>query len=178
MAASAAMNLVMTAAPLAAIACSYSIEDGAHIIQLHLIGMFVPSFFSGRLVARFGVWPVMAVAMALLIACAITAIVSTSLVAFYAALFLLGVGWNLLIVCGTTLFSQSYHPDERPKTQALGGLLNNLAGSAAALSAGVALQTAGWSLLNLGMAPILLLCLIMIVRWVRARRAQGPLAIA
>jgi predicted MFS family arabinose efflux permease len=174
MAASAAMTLVMTAAPLAAVACSYSIEDGAHIIQAHLIGMFVPSFFSGRLVQRFGVWPVLSAGMALLLCCSITAITSQSLIAFYAALFLLGVGWNLMIVCGTTLFAQSYHPNERPKTQAFGGLLNNIAGSAGALSAGVALQNAGWSILNIGIAPILLLCLVMILRWVRATRRGTP----
>ena len=179
MAAAAAMTLVMTAAPLAAVACSYSIEDGAHIIQWHLIGMFVPSFFSGRLVTRFGIWPMLSLGMALLVASAVTAITSQSLFAFYAALFLLGVGWNFMIVCGTTLFAQSYHPNERPKTQAFGGLLNNLAGSAAALSAGVALQNAGWSLLNVGTVPILLLCLVMILRWVYAsRRSKGPAAIA
>lgn len=178
MAGAAAMNLVMTSAPLAAVACGFGIADGAHIIQLHLIGMFVPSFFSGRLVARFGVWPVLAAGMVLLLACSAVAIASTSLLAFYTALFLLGVGWNLMIVSGTTLFAQSYRPNERPKTQALGGLLNNLAGSAGALSAGVALASIGWTPLNVGMAPILLLCLLMILRWVRARRRDGPLAIA
>ncbi len=176
MASAAAMTLVMTAAPLAAVACGYPIQDGAHIIQLHLIGMFVPSFFSGRLVARFGVWPVLATGMALLVVCAVTAISSTALPAFYAALFFLGVGWNLMIVSGTTLLSQSYRPNERPKTQAISGLFNNLAGSAGALSAGIALETAGWNLLNLGMAPILILSLIMILRWVRARRLEPALA--
>lgn len=170
MAASAAMTFVMTAAPLAAVACNHSIDDGAHIIQWHLIGMFVPSFFSGRLVARFGVWPVLATGMALIVCCAATAVASTSLIAFYAALFLLGVGWNFMIVCGTTLFAQSYRPNERPKTQALGGLLNNLAGATAALSAGLALQNIGWTLLNFGLLPILALALVMILRWVAARR--------
>jgi len=178
MAGAAAMNLVMTSAPLAAVACGFGIGDGAHIIQLHLIGMFVPSFFSGRLVARFGVWPVLAGGMALLLACSAVAIASTTLVAFYAALFLLGVGWNLMIVAGTTLFAQSYRPNERPKTQAFGGLLNNLAGSAGALSAGVALASIGWTPLNIGMLPILVLCLLMILRWIRARRREGPVAIA
>jgi len=173
MAAAAAMVFVMTAAPLAAVACSYTINDGAHIIQWHLIGMFVPSFFSGRLVARFGVWPVLAVGMALILGCAATAVASTSLIAFYAALFLLGVGWNFMIVCGTTLFSQSYRPNERPKTQALGGLLNNLAGSVAALSAGIVLDHAGWSVINISIMPILALCLIMILRWVQTRKAAG-----
>jgi predicted MFS family arabinose efflux permease len=176
MAAAAAMTFVMTAAPLAAVACSYTINDGAHIIQWHLIGMFVPSFFSGRLVARLGVWPVLATGIALIVAAAVTAIASTSLVAFFAALFLLGVGWNFMIVCGTTLFSQSYRPNERPKTQAFGGLLNNLAGSVAALSAGIVLDHAGWSLINIGILPILALSLLMIVRWVQSRNGASTAA--
>jgi predicted MFS family arabinose efflux permease len=173
MAAAAAMTFVMTAAPLAAVACSYTINDGAHIIQWHLIGMFVPSFFSGRLVARFGVWPVLAAGMALIVAAAVTAIASTSLPAFFAALFLLGVGWNFMIVCGTTLFAQSYRANERPKTQAFGGLLNNLAGSVAALSAGIVLDHAGWSLINIGILPILALSLLMILRWVQSRQGAS-----
>jgi predicted MFS family arabinose efflux permease len=171
MASAAAMNFVMTSAPLAAVACNHSIADGAGIIQLHLMGMFVPSFFSGRLVARFGIWPVLAVGMALILCCAAVAISSTSLVAFYAALVLLGVGWNFMIVCGTTLLAQSYLPNERPKTQALSGLLNNLAGATAALSAGVALDTIGWQLLNFGLLPILAFALLLILRWVMSRRA-------
>ena len=83
-----------------------------------------------------------------------------------------------MIVAGTTLFAQSYRLNERPKTQALGGLLNNIAGSTGALSAGVALANIGWTYLNIGMLPILVFCLLMILRWVRARRRAGPLAIA
>lgn len=169
MAAAAAMTMVMTAAPLAAVACNYSISDGAAIIQWHLIGMFVPSFFSGRLVARFGVWPVLVVGIALVLGCAVTAIASTSLVAFYVALCLLGVGWNLMFVCGTTWFALSYRPNERPKTQALGGFINNVAGAIAALSAGVVLQNLGWSVLNILIVPILAIALLMILRWALAR---------
>jgi MFS family permease len=176
MAAGAAMVFVMTAAPLAAVACNHTIDDGAHIIQWHLIGMFVPSFFSGRLVARVGVWPVLIAGMALILGCGGIAVASTSLVAFYAALFLLGVGWNLMIVAGTTLFAQSYRPSERPKTQALGGLCNNLAGATAALSAGVALDRLGWTLLNLGLLPILAFALVMILRWVQSRRTIAATA--
>ena len=176
MAAAAAMTFVMTAAPLAAVACNHSIDDGAHIIQLHLIGMFVPSFFSGRLVARFGVWPVLATGMALILGCAAIAIASTSLVSFYAALFLLGAGWNFMIVGGTTLFSQSYRPNERAKAQALGGLLNNVSGAAAALSAGIALQNVGWTALNFGILPILGVASVLILRWVATRRPEAVAA--
>jgi MFS family permease len=178
MASAAAMVFVMTAAPLAAVACSYSINDGARVIQWHLIGMFVPSFFSGRLVARFGVWPILALGMALMAGCAAIAIASTALVAFYMALFVLGIGWNFMIVCGTTLLAQSYRPNERAKTQALAGLMGNIAGTIAALSSGAILESAGWTLLNFGILPILALCLVMILRWVQANRTPGPVALA
>jgi len=177
MASAAAMTFVMTAAPLAAVACNHTIDDGAHIIQLHLIGMFVPSFFSGRLVARLGVWPVLAAGMLLILGCAAVAIGSTSLAAFYVALFLLGVGWNLMIVAGTTLFAQSYRPSERAKAQALGGLFNNLAGATAALSAGVALDTIGWTPLNFGLLPIMAFALLLILRWRLSTGQPVPAAI-
>ena len=176
MGAAAAMTFVMTAAPLAAVACNHSIDDGAHIIQLHLIGMFVPSFFTGRLVSRFGVRAVLSVGMLLILGAAAAAIASTTLVAFFAALFLLGVGWNCMIVAGTTLFAQSYRPNERPRAQALGGLLNNLAGATAALTAGLALQTIGWTALNFGLLPILALSLVMILRWVAAPKPLAAVA--
>ena len=165
MSASAAMLFVMTAAPLAAVACNHSIDDGASIIQWHLFGMFVPSFFSGKLVARFGVPRVLLTGIALVALCAAIAISSTSLIAFYLALFALGVGWNFMIVSGTTLLSQSYRPNERGKTQALSGLLGNLAATVSTLSAGAVLQGVGWSALNLGTLPILALCLCLLAWW-------------
>jgi len=165
MSASAAMLFVMTAAPLAAVACNHSIDDGANIIQWHLFGMFVPSFFTGKLVARFGVPRVLLTGIALVAMCAAIAISSTSLIAFYLALCALGVGWNFMIVSGTTLLSQSYRTNERGKTQALSGLLGNLAATVSTLSAGAVLQGVGWSALNLGILPILAACLCLLAWW-------------
>lgn len=174
MAASAAMLFVMTATPLAAVACGYSIDNGASIIQWHLFGMFVPSFFSGRLVARFGVPRVLLTGMALFVLCAAIAIGSTSLMAFHLALFALGVGWNFMIVSGTTLLSQSYRLNERGKTQALSGLLGNLAATLSTLSAGAVLQGVGWSMLNLGTLPILAVCLGLLLWWKTIPARQEP----
>jgi MFS family permease len=172
MAASAGMLFVMTAAPLAAVACNHSIGDGANIIQWHLFGMFVPSFFSGRLVSRFGVPRVLFAGMTLMVLCTAIAVSSTSLFAFYLALFALGLGWNFMIVSGTTLLSQSYRPNERGKTQALSGLIGNVAAALSTLSAGAVLQSVGWSALNLGILPILAICLVLILWWKRTARPQ------
>jgi MFS family permease len=164
-AAYAAMLLVMTAAPLAAVACSYTIADGAGIIQWHLVGMFAPSLFSGRLVERFGMRPVQIAGLALIASCLVIASTSTTLPAFYAALFCLGIGWNLMMVSGTTLIASSYRPSERGRTQALVGLLQNLASAGAALSAGAVLNAAGWTAVNVAAAPMLVVGLAALAYW-------------
>jgi MFS family permease len=169
MVASASMLLVMTAAPLAALACGYSIDDGAGIIQWHLIGMFAPSFITGRLATRFGVPTVLFAGLALTAAGAATALASTALPAFYVALFAIGIGWNFMIVSGTTLISQSYRPNERGKTQALTGLMGNLAATASTLSAGAVFNGFGWSVLNYSVAPLLVICALVVVWWLAVR---------
>lgn len=165
MAGSSAMLLVMTASPLAAVTCGFSIDDGAHIIQWHLLGMFAPSFFAGRLVHRFGIAPILSAGMVLMVTCVAIATVSTTLTAFYLALSALGLGWNLLVVCGTTLVSQSYLPSERGKAQALAGLLGNLSAMVATLSAGAILESFGWSTINLLTLPVLSVALLLVLRW-------------
>ncbi len=97
------MMFVMTAAPLAAVACNHSIDDGANIIQWHLVGMYAPSFVAGRLIARFGMPTVLYTGMVLSSMCGVVAALSTTLPAFYVALLCLGIGWNFMFVGGTTL---------------------------------------------------------------------------
>ncbi len=178
MAASTAMLFVMTATPLAAIACNHSISDGASIIQWHLIGMFAPSLFSGKLVARFGVPSALIAGLLLIASCSIIAVNSTTLGAFYLALLALGLGWNFMIVSGTTLLSLSYRPSEAGKTQALAQLLGNVAATLSTLSAGAAFAGSGWSALNLGMLSFLMLCVAPILWGLQAERRNRRLSFA
>ena len=115
---SVSMMFIMTAAPLAAVACSHGIGDGANIMQWHLVGMYAPAFFAGALIQRFGLPRVLGAGMVLNVACSLIAMTSPSLPAFYAALFCLGVGWNFMFVGGTTLLAQSYRPSERAARKA------------------------------------------------------------
>ena len=111
------MIVLMTAAPLAAVGFQHSIDQGASIIQWHLIGRFAPSLFVGRLITRFGMPPILFTGMALSAPCGVIAIASTSLVAFYLALLCLGVGCNFMFVGGTTLLASSHLPSERARVQ-------------------------------------------------------------
>ncbi len=175
---SVAMMFVMTAAPLAAVACRHTIDDGANIIQWHLVGMFAPSFFTGALIKRFGLPNVLFAGMGLNVVCVIAAVASTSLPAFYFALLCLGVGWNFLFVGGTTLLAQSYRPNERAKTQGVAELMRYMATAAASLAAGPFLFAEGWAAVNIAILPVLALAAVMTLWWVlSARRAELATAV-
>jgi MFS family permease len=167
---SVAMMFVMTAAPLAAVACRHSIDDGANIIQWHLVGMFAPSFFAGALIARFGLPSILLAGMALNLACVAAAVSSTSLIAFYIALLCLGIGWNFMFVGGTTLLAQSYRPAERAKTQGVAELMRYAATAIATLAAGPVLQALGWSSLNMAILPVICIAAAMTLWWMLAQR--------
>ncbi|MFJ9448923.1 MFS transporter [Herbaspirillum sp. NPDC101397] len=167
------MMFIMTAAPLAAVACRHGIDDGANIIQWHLVGMYAPSFFAGALIKRIGLGPVVLAGVALNLACALIAMASTSLPAFYVALLCLGVGWNFMFVGGTTLLAQSYRPSERARAQGLSEFLRYAATALATLAAGPLLEHYGWSALNLAILPLLLVCAVVSVWWMLANAAAA-----
>jgi MFS family permease len=174
---SVTMMFVMTAAPLAAVACRHTIDDGASIIQWHLVGMYAPSFFAGALIRRFGLWRVLVAGMALNGVCVVAATASTGLVAFYVALLSLGIGWNFMFVGGTTLLAGSYRPSERAKTQGAAELMRYAATALATLAAGPILAAEGWSFVNLAILPMLVLAVGMTMWWRLAER-RGPVAAA
>jgi MFS family permease len=171
---SVSMMFVMTAAPLAAVACMHSIDDGANIIQWHLVGMYAPSLFAGALIKRYGLARMLFAGMALNTVAAAVAISSTALPAFYAALFCLGVGWNFMFVGGTTLLAQSYRPAERAQAQGAGEFLRYAATALATLAAGPALARYGWGGVNAAMLPVVGLAAAMTLWWVLAERRRSP----
>jgi MFS family permease len=170
---SVAMMFVMTAAPLAAIACNHTINDGANIIQWHLVGMFAPSFFTGALIKRWGMPPILFAGMALNVVCVVAAVSSTSLPAFYLALLCLGIGWNFLFVGGTTLLAQACRPNERAKTQGVAEFMRYVATAIATLAAGPFLLSQGWASVNIAVLPVLALAACMTLWWVLAERRRG-----
>src|SRR6185436_4752465 len=113
-----AMSLLMTATPLAMHAHHHDFADTAGVIQWHLLAMFAPSFFTGDLVRRVGALNVIAAGCVCMFACIGVNLLGTSLTHFYAALILLGLGWNFLYVGGTALLTQAYRPIERARVQA------------------------------------------------------------
>ncbi len=173
---SVSMMFVMTAAPLAAVACNHSINDGAGIMQWHLVGMYAPALFAGALIQRWGLPRVVSLGMLLNVVCSVVAMNSTTLPAFYTALFCLGVGWNFMFVGGTTLLAQSYRPQERGRAQGAAELLRNVCTACATLAAGPALDHFGWAPLNAAMLPVVALAAVMTFMWARSARHERAAA--
>ncbi|MFA5581930.1 MAG: MFS transporter, partial [Paracoccaceae bacterium] len=159
----ALMNLVMTSTPLAVVGCGFTQNDAANIVSAHVLAMFVPSFFTGHLIARFGVEKIVGLGLAILAAAGVIGLSGVELEQFYIALILLGIGWNFGFIGATAMLTAAHTPQEGGRVQgvndmivfggvtiaslASGGLMNCSGGSA----------EAGWQAVNLAMAPFLVL---------------------
>ena len=151
------MNLLMAATPIAMQQCGLPFSDAAFVLEWHVIGMFAPGFFTGHLIKRFGVLPIMGVGVALNLLCIGVALSGQELHQFLIALFLLGLGWNFLFTGSTTLALGAYTPVEKDRAQ---GAINFFTFAVMALSSfasGALVTTRGWTLLNYGsLLPVLL----------------------
>ncbi|MFO1183381.1 MAG: MFS transporter [Bauldia sp.] len=151
----AAMSLVMTAAPLAMIGCGLSQDDAALGIQWHIVAMFAPSFVTGHLIARFGKETIVAIGLALLVACVAVALAGIALANFWTALILLGVGWNFGFIGGTAMLTETYRPEEAGRVQGINDLIVFGSVALASLSAGRLYVAAGWEWVAYAAVPLL-----------------------
>jgi MFS family permease len=163
------MNLLMAATPLAMQVCGMPFSDAALVLEWHVIGMFAPGFFTGHLIKRFGVLPIMAVGVLLNAVCIGIALSGQELHQFVTALFLLGVGWNFLFTGSTTLAMQAYRPEEKDKAQAAINFFVFATMAITSFASGALVTTQGWTLLNLGsLVPVGLTGLSLL--WLAAKR--------
>ena len=160
----ALMNLVMTSTPLAVIGCGFGQREVSGIITAHVLAMFVPSFFTGTLIARFGVIPIIGTGLAILTGAGLVALAGVTLPHFFVALILLGLGWNFGFIGATALLTRSHRPEERGRVQGLNDLLVFGGVTVASLFSGGLMNctgagnaVGGWSAVNLAMLPFLLL---------------------
>jgi MFS family permease len=164
------MNLLMSATPLAMDICRHPYADAAFVLEWHVIGMFAPSFFTGSLIKRFGVLNVLLVGAVLMLACVAIAMSGVSLLHFWWALTLLGVGWNFLYIGGTTLLTEAYRLEERAKTQGLNDFLVFAAMTLSSLTSGMVVTGPGWVALNRLALPFLALtALATALLWLKRR---------
>jgi len=159
----AVMSLLMTATPFAMHACDLPFGDAAFVISSHVLGMFVPSFFTGWLITRFGVLNIMLLGVALLVGAVAIDLSGVTLTHFWIGLTLLGVGWNFLFTGGTTLITTAYTTAERAKSQAINDFMVFGTTGVASLSAGVLHEQFGWAVLNYLALPLIGIALVAVV---------------
>ncbi len=170
------MNLLMTATPLAMSFCSHPFSAAAFVIEWHVVGMYAPGFFTGSLIKRFGALKVIAAGILLMIACVAVALSGVALWQFWAALVLLGVGWNFMYTGGTTMLIEAYKPAEKAKTQGMNDMIVFTVMSASSFSSGALVSAAGWEWMNLGALPLLAVVAVAVLWLTRLRRHDARMA--
>ena len=159
----ALMNLVMTSTPLAVVGCGFAPADAANIVSAHVLAMFGPSFFTGHLIARFGAERIVALGLVLLALAGAAALSGVELGNFFAALVLLGMGWNFGYIGATAMLTRAHAPEERGRIQGLndavvfGGVFLASLSSGGLMNCSGGSVVAGWNAVNLAMLPFLVL---------------------
>jgi MFS family permease len=161
------MVMIMTATPLAMHMCGFGLSQSAQVIQWHVLGMFLPSFFTGHLIARFGVKPIITLGILCMFTLILVANGGLEEWRFILGLMLLGVGWNFMYIGGSTLLTLAYEPQEREKVQAAHDFILLVVASVASLSAGAVLSHFQWNGLNLWAIPFLIITLGIV--WIRTK---------
>jgi len=160
------MSFVMTATPIDMhVMQGHSLDSVKWVIQSHIVAMYLPSLFVGRLIMRFDVAPVMAFGCFSLLACIGIGYTGIEIVHYWVALVLLGIGWNFLFVGGTTLLASTCLPSERYRIQGMNEFIVFGAQAVASLSAGWVLGVFGWRPLLLSCVPVVLGFLMLLVYW-------------
>ena len=152
------MNLLMAATPIAMAQCSHPFKEAAFVLEWHVLGMFVPSFFTGKLIKRFGVRPIMTAGLMLNLFCVAFALSGEDVMHFFWALLALGVGWNFLYIGGSTLATQAWKPEEKTRAQAALDFCVYATMTVTSFSSGALVTTGGWTSMNLGaLVPLALM---------------------
>jgi MFS family permease len=163
------MNFLMTSTPIAMGVCGHPYGDAAFVISSHVIAMFAPSLFTGRLIRAFGVLPLMFAGALLNLAAIAVALSGIGVAHFWVSLVALGLGWNFLYVGGTTLLTGTYRPEERAKAQGANELAVFCMMAVSSFTSGMIVTNAGWEKVNLAALP-LVAAVALAILWLGAKR--------
>lgn len=169
----AMMNMVMTATPIAMVGCGFTVTDSTLGIQWHMLAMYLPSFYTGTLVARFGRTPMMLAGLSMLVLTGLLNLYDTKLMNFWGALVLLGLGWNFSFIAATAMVTDCHTPAERAKVQGFTDFSIFGATTIASFMAGYLYETLGWSAVNWLLIPIAVSAMVAVIAvCLRGRPAQ------
>jgi cyanate permease len=169
------MNMIMTSAPLAMVGCGHSVTDATLGIQWHVLAMYAPSFFTGSLIARFGVERITGIGLGLIALAAVIGISGITVAHFWTVLVLLGIGWNFAFIGATTMVTQCHRPQERNKVQAFNDFLIFGSMAVSSFSSGQLLEYFGWQAINQVVFPTIFIAAAMLL-WLSLRRDDEAVA--
>lgn len=151
------MNFLMTAAPLAMHLCGLPRSASNTGLQWHVIAMYAPSFFTGRLIARYGAPRVAMAGLALIGLSSMVALHDIEVAHFWGALVLLGLGWNLGFLGASALVLDCHTPEEATRVQSINDFTVFGVMAIGSLSSGGLLAAYGWNtVLWVSFVPLLL----------------------
>jgi MFS family permease len=173
----AVMNLLMVSSPLAmTVLCGHPYSAAASVIGFHVIGMFLPSFFTGDLIKKFGVRPVMFAGVVLNFVTVGIALSGVTVAHFWWSMFILGVGWNFVYIGATAMLTETYRPSERAKAQGINEFCIFSVMVVTAFSSGFLLDGSGWELLNY-ISIVLISIIAVMLAWFALRRVPSATAV-
>ena len=153
------MNLMMVATPLAMNFCGHPFKEGVFVLEWHVVGMFLPSFFTGDLIKRFGVMTIIITGALVNFGAIGIALAGTDVWHFWFALVTLGVGWNFMFIGGTTLLTETYEAHEKSRVQGFNDMLIFATMAVSSSSAGVLVNAKGWETVNYTALPFIAIAL-------------------
>jgi MFS family permease len=169
------MNFVMTSAPLAMKLCGHDIADSNRGIEWHVIAMYLPSFITGGLIARFGAPSVILAGLALIVGAGVVDLMGTTVAHFWTGLILIGVGWNFGFIGASALVTETHRPSERAKVQSFNDFLVFGTMVLGSFSSGHILTDYGWNTVNMLVFPPVAAGVLALLwySWTRRRPAIG-----
>ncbi|WOE31835.1 MULTISPECIES: MFS transporter [unclassified Acinetobacter] len=170
------MILGMTATPIAMSQSQHGLSAITMVIQLHVLGMFLPSFITGHLIARFGTIKIMLIGLILFLCYILMSLSGFYFSSFAISLILLGIGWNFLFIGSTSLLTVSYTVEEKSKAQAINDMTVFIIGLICSFSAGALLDIFGWKAMNLALLPWLAIAALSLI-WLNIKHKNVQLKI-
>lgn len=157
------MTFLMTATPMAMKINGHSMSDATLGIQWHILAMYIPSFFTGKLMSRYGRDNVTIVGLLLIALSCLVYISNTGLVSYWGGFIILGIGWNFGFIGATAMLTDCYFPSERTKVQGLNDMMVFGTMAMASLLSGQLLYYIGWVDLNLFVLPPIALAVLLLL---------------
>lgn len=149
------MNFLMTAAPLSMHMQGLSLQASNLGLQWHVIAMYGPGFFTGRLIQRFGAMRIEAAGLVMTVGAVLAGLSGTDIFHYWLSLILLGLGWNFGFTGASARIIHYHRPEEKTQVQSLNDFVIFSVMIVGSFSAGALLTYAGWgALLWTSLIPI------------------------